>query len=409
MTEHKKLRSLFYLACLMNTIALFCYCGWRFIQNESNALVDFRSFHQEEKDVYPSFSICLDSKWNWSRSLEPGSSGIYNATNLKSIYGIDEANDYVHYLQGRFWNESMSKLNYDDVTVKLEDHMYLFRISLNAVNAVPSFLWLHKEMKNYSAPYHERISFPFYVSLRTPLQKCFTVDFVSDQFAGIKDRMISYVEFETKNWKYIDVYARFYIHYPNQLLRAIQLDYEYGGSGLVSGKLESKVIWIHNIEVIRRRNTFKTPCNENSLKDMDLMDLKLLKQIQCKPPHWIDVDFPICNNSQKIKKFDIGSDIPDSNFLKLHDKPCDQVQSASIFIQENYRSENNTNPDGMSSFGIMFNSPDYREIKHTRDFNLESLIGNVGGYIGLFLGFAFWQIPDALGIIFDKLSQRSQN
>ena len=112
---------------------------------------------------------------------------------------------------------------------------------------------------------------------------------------------------------------------------------------------------------------------------MDIIHSKLLDQIQCKPPHWIDVNYPICNNSQNIKKFDVGSDIPDSSFLKLHDKPCDQVQSASIFIQENYRSENNTDPDGMSSFGIMFNSPDYREIKHTRDFNLESLIGNVGG------------------------------
>ena len=221
--------------------------------------------------------------------------------------------------------------------------------------------------------------------------------------------MISYVEFETNNWKNLDVYARYYLHYPNQLLRAIQLDYEYGGSGLVSGKLESKVIWIHNIEVIRRRNTIKTPCNENSLKDMDLIDSKLLHQIQCKPPHWIDIDFTICNSSQNIKKFDISSDIPDSSFLKSQPKPCDQVQSASIFIQENYRSKNTTNLDRMSSFGILFNSPDYREIKHTRDFNLESLIGNVGGYIGLFLGFAFWQIPDALGNIFDKLSQQSQN
>ena len=47
---------------------------------------------------------------------------------------------------------------------------------------------------------------------------------------------------------------------------------------------------------------------------------------------------------------------------------------------------------------------EYKEIKYTRAFDIENLIGNVGGYIGLFLGFAIWQLPDTIEFIAKKCS-----
>ena len=43
---------------------------------------------------------------------------------------------------------------------------------------------------------------------------------------------------------------------------------------------------------------------------------------------------------------------------------------------------------------FVFKVDTYKEIKKDRAFNIESFIGNVGGYIGLFLGFAIWSIPE---------------
>ena len=129
MVENINVRTFYHIACLASTIGLFCYCGWRYIQNESNALVDFRPFHREEIDIYPSFSICIDSIWNDQDSIKKGT-GIYNATMLKSSYGVEVLNDYVHFLQGRYWNETMSKINYDDVTINLEYYLDLISISL---------------------------------------------------------------------------------------------------------------------------------------------------------------------------------------------------------------------------------------------------------------------------------------
>ena len=38
---------------------------------------------------------------------------------------------------------------------------------------------------------------------------------------------------------------------------------------------------------------------------------------------------------------------------------------------------------------LVFKTAAYKEIKQDRAFNIESFIGNVGGYVGLFLGFAY--------------------
>ena len=44
----------------------------------------------------------------------------------------------------------------------------------------------------------------------------------------------------------------------------------------------------------------------------------------------------------------------------------------------------------------------YEEIIHTRAFDTRSLIGNIGGSIGMILGFALWQVPDLLTGLLNK-------
>ena len=55
------------------------------------------------------------------------------------------------------------------------------------------------------------------------------------------------------------------------------------------------------------------------------------------------------------------------------------------------------------SVDIHFKNSYYKEIKHVQSFNLESLVGNVGGYVGLFIGCALWEAPDFLAWVFRKV------
>ena len=51
---------------------------------------------------------------------------------------------------------------------------------------------------------------------------------------------------------------------------------------------------------------------------------------------------------------------------------------------------------GVKKAEIHFKSSHYKEIKQIKDFCLESWVGNVGGYMGLFLGYAICQFPDLI-------------
>ena len=52
---------------------------------------------------------------------------------------------------------------------------------------------------------------------------------------------------------------------------------------------------------------------------------------------------------------------------------------------------------------IQFKSPSYKTIRRIRAFNEETLIGNLGGYVGLFLGIAVWQFPDFIEFLAMKI------
>ena len=39
---------------------------------------------------------------------------------------------------------------------------------------------------------------------------------------------------------------------------------------------------------------------------------------------------------------------------------------------------------------------EYKTLKNVRAFNEANLVGNLGGYIELFLGIALWSIPDII-------------
>ena len=48
-----------------------------------------------------------------------------------------------------------------------------------------------------------------------------------------------------------------------------------------------------------------------------------------------------------------------------------------------------------------FLSGHFKEIKQVRAYNVQSLVGNAGGYIGLFLGYTLKEMPFFLKILYD--------
>ena len=131
----------------------------------------------------------------------------------------------------------------------------------------------------------------------------------------------------------------------------------------------------------------------------------------CKPPHWnVSSDYPICNSKRQMKNVLIREtvdQIASTSFLTKFLEPCDGILSATFNTVSERRQltfGGVTTSDGVNSaeVGFIFKNDHYKEIKYTRKFDIESLIGNVGGYIGLFLGFSIWQLPDGIQYLNSK-------
>ena len=117
--EH--ISSIFHLLCVVSTLVLLWMCAWRYIENDSTSLVDFRTFQNQEKDIYPSFSLCFRGE------------GIFNEDNLNK----NEIENYKQFLKGEIWDEEMLKIDYDEVTLNLVD--YVEKVALQKNYASPNY------------------------------------------------------------------------------------------------------------------------------------------------------------------------------------------------------------------------------------------------------------------------------
>ena len=49
---------------------------------------------------------------------------------------------------------------------------------------------------------------------------------------------------------------------------------------------------------------------------------------------------------------------------------------------------------------IEFQGETFMEIEQTRSYDIQNLVGNAGGYVGLFLGAALMQLPTGMGRLY---------
>ena len=64
-----------------------------------------------------------------------------------------------------------------------------------------------------------------------------------------------------------------------------------------------------------------------------------------------------------------------------------------------------------SYFGVTVRFPelDFKETKQIKAFDFNDLLGHIGGYIGMFLGYAFLNLAYYIADLFDKFRTRCSN
>ena len=407
------LGKLFQIVCLVATGLLFIIDGSKYFRNEDSSLVEYRTFNDRKQDIYPSISICFYGL------------GIYDRRKLNETYQIEDEVKYMKFLEGDFWDENFLRVKYDDVTLDIKDlvdGIIVFGIG-DWRSEKPLYQWAKNNSNTDDTVKGSRTTskvtqiFPLRTTFRHAVGKCFSLDLSGEMIPGIQGQLISGVLIAFKTVPIPDIYTiQYMINYPGQVTRGFVLDSELAWSLRIdSGYVKGKAFLLDIIEVFRHRSTAQKPCKETGTDDDDTIIHDVIKMANCKPPHWnISMYYPICNSKEKMKNVTIEMSIfkhASPKFLKRFEPPCDGIQAATLNILVEQRQNvsslwTTVFQLGEDSSAVMFHFKNerYKEIKYTRAFDFGSLVGDVGGYIGLLLGFAFWQLPDAIKLLNSKLS-----
>ena len=122
---------------------------------------------------------------------------------------------------------------------------------------------------------------------------------------------------------------------------------------------------------------------------------KLIKSVGCKAPYQETIkNWPICDSMDKMKKV-IRHELRNYGIV-----PCREIQNIHYQISDSARAfrRNWQGKKWTRWFAIVWNFPNLNFTKTTskKDVDLQSLIGWIGGYIGMFTGLSLAQIPELL-------------
>ena len=143
---------------------------------------------------------------------------------------------------------------------------------------------------------------------------------------------------------------------------------------------------INSIEVLRQRKDSNIPCNENLIDEDGYILKRVVTEQGCIPTFWerfvedikLPATLPKCNSSKQYGDFG-------SKFLYLlnrmdtidspYTQPCTQM-TLSVTIRD-------IEPEqGHLKLYVLYNQDVYKEIVNSKAYTTETLLGQIGGFVG---------------------------
>ena len=304
-------------ACLVVTVGLGIDCMWKYLANECVSHIAYKKFnHDHPENIYPSITFCIQMPL-----LEH---------DLKK-YGDDlNSTSYFEFLTGHAWDDRMTNIDYDEVTVSLKDHLNGIAIQTHG-----------REYFFYDA--ERQIGDPawwapnFYPSRRSASFKCFTVD-----VPFIENKLVRFLEIDIRKSFFtqtLNVLTKskmvFFFHYPGQRLLSyysitfISLDHIRNQSNLVM------TFTIKDVESVKRRNKRNDRCIENWRHYDDEIWYSIMSKVGCRPPQWkysnLFLNLPLCTLPEEMKHF-MGQ--PTAAEMDRFPLPCKVIQSLDYLYTE---------------------------------------------------------------------------
>ena len=333
---------------------------------------------EEAKEIeFPMPSLCL---------IEPFIDKSFNTN-----HSIINSTDYIKYLKGNASHNSVETIDYERVTLNLNDY-FLFATEVWRNDSDTTI--------NSSQPIQHVNTFNGFNS-EDKFIKCISPDVDLSNHRHIKT--ISFNYNKTKlltDWKgslTIEAKFGFKLHGKGQFLLGDEPKFLYYFKITNDDSTwDSFDFTIKELEIIEARNSRNTNCDIDFSSYDQMMVKQYVAQKGCKAPYINKhISAPFCNTLKGIKnaKLTYGR-------TKTIDtvKPCKRISklmdNLDLSIIKNIWRIQITFPD------------EVKTIIMSKEVDIHTLIGNVGGYLGLLMGYAVVRIPNGFFWIYDFLTTK---
>ena len=267
-------RRMFTITCNILAIGLTCWCFHKFQADKDVSHVNYRRFHDSIDSIYPSLTLCFNNPY-LKKKLNEAGDGINITT-------------YVNFLEGKYWDDRMLNIDYDDVTIDLDEYLDFAEITL--------------ENGSKSIFHGKKL---YYVSQRSPLMKCYSFDVpylpdIGIEFLAIRIKnSIFPFGFRPPQHDFDPSRGRFFggfqvtFNYPRQIFRSgfankwrWNLLDDNGTLDVMQKKWVGMNFEVKNVETLKRRPKSSQPCNDAWRNDDEEIIQKIIAAVKCKPPFW---------------------------------------------------------------------------------------------------------------------------
>ena len=353
-------RYVFKAFCIVCVLFMVGYWFYKYdVDDRDIGTVDYRSFQNDSSVKYPVASLCFD---------EP----IVDRKVAENYPNLNKTN-YMEYLEGDAFDETFTKVNYSNITLDLDDYFKYTSVFLrNKTELVGSKIVTFSHKVSFSG-----------VSEWYDFYKCIELNWDTHQPGPIKEVFVVYNKAAILRDLSGSLEFGFdlYMHYPGQFLLAPNDLTEL----IIDVSTKSLEIKIEDVEILRSRDSRNSRCiayNDKFSFD-EMVKEKHILTTGCTLPYFAAFkNFPKCNTRKRIKQSSYSYHEVQT---KYYPTSCHRLSKISYSTHERETVGNLDFDEDEWVIGVSYRQ-NFRAITLSKEVDIHSLIGNVGGYVGLFLG-----------------------
>ena len=357
--ERRTCRYLFSFICNIGVILMISYWLYKFmVEDRDVGVVDYELMEKAKDVEYPIPALCFQDPF-----IADKLQAINESQNLRKIMTL-----YKSYLKDDLFENNLANIPYENVTINLEDYFFSAHVILtNETRATQrEVTFNHKNIFNG-------------IYKQGKFYKCFAPEMDKNLFENARQVKFNYDKHKLLHdliGGRLMYEISLGIHYPGQFLLNIGKPFV---EKLQIHSAYTSVVDITSIELLKRRKKKNHDCLENWQSFDEMVLKKHIEIIGCKAPyHQVDNGFPVCDNGEDIKR----SAYKFSEVRRIYyPKSCWRLSKLD-YLKLNKR---NNNRNKYWTFTIQY-PEDVKIVTQSKEVDEHALIGNIGGYIGLFLG-----------------------